>query len=53
MERVRTKAQTAIDSANREYQGAKNLLSSRMGIMVDYLQAQIPMQQLQQAAQQM
>ena len=39
MEKVRSKAQGAIDSANREYQGTKTLLSSRMGIMVDYLQA--------------
>eukprot|EP00798_Chlamydomonas_sp_ICE-L_P025169 gene25169-10799_t len=52
MEKVRAKAQGAIDTANRDYQGAKTLLSGRMNLMVDYLQAQIPLQQLQHAAQQ-
>eukprot|EP00798_Chlamydomonas_sp_ICE-L_P023658 gene23658-9189_t len=52
MEKIRAKAQGAIDTANRDYQGAKTLLSGRMSIMVDYLQAQIPLLQLQHAAQQ-
>ena len=41
MEKVRSKAQSAIDTANREYQGAKTLLTRNMGIMVDYLQASV------------
>ena len=38
MEKVRSKAQGAIDTANRDYQAAKGLLASRMAIMTDYLQ---------------
>jgi hypothetical protein len=38
MEQIRSKAQHAIDAANREYQASKTKLNQHMGIMIDYLQ---------------
>lgn len=51
MERIRNKAQGAIDSANRDYQSRKTMLSARINVMVDYLNTalQAVAQQIQRA----
>lgn len=41
MEKVRAKAQTAIDTANRDYQNAKAVLTQRMNLYIEYLQSQV------------
>ncbi len=41
-------AQGAIDSANWEYQARKTVFAARINVMVDYLNQEIPLQQLQQ-----
>jgi hypothetical protein len=51
MERIRSKAQTAIDQANRDYQHRKTIFGAKMNVMVEYLNQQLPMQQLQQQFQ--
>lgn len=38
MERVRTKAQTAIDQANTQYQHSRMMLTARVDALVHYLQ---------------
>ena len=35
MERIRAKAQSAIDTANRDFQSSKTMLTSKMNLMVD------------------
>ncbi|GIM15000.1 hypothetical protein Vretimale_17869 [Volvox reticuliferus] len=53
MEKVRSKAQGAIDAANRDYQHHKANLTQRMNLYVEYLQSQLPLQRLTEMAQQL
>jgi hypothetical protein len=53
MERVRSKAQGAIDTANQDYQQKKQRFTNSMTMMVEMLQSHIPLTSIQQAAQQL
>lgn len=51
MERIRAKAQGAIDTANRDYQQRKTFFTARINVMVEYLNQAAPLQHLAAAQQ--